>query len=170
MEKLVSLEVWRSFLAVVDHSSVRRAAKELNKSQPCVSLNLRALEKKVGQRLFDRTTEGTSLTEAGAKLVPWARELVHVDQRLNELLVKPQQRSAFDSRSEQTQSQSLSSRQSAFRDTLRGTRQLAQRVQGQLQELRELGSAAQSLIATIRNTGTSVPMSAISDNAARNGR
>ena len=56
------------FLAVADTSSFRQAAETLHVSQPPLSRAIRELEERLGARLFDRGTQGVSLTEAGRKL------------------------------------------------------------------------------------------------------
>jgi len=64
------------FLAVVDHGSVHRAAKELFVAQPSVSQALRALERDLGADLFHRTGRRLVLTPAGEVLIEPAREVL----------------------------------------------------------------------------------------------
>jgi len=61
------------FLAVADAQSFRQAADTLHLSQPPLSRAIRELEERLGMRLFDRHTQGVNLTEAGHKLLPYAR-------------------------------------------------------------------------------------------------
>ncbi len=68
----------RSFLAVAEHGSITRAAGSLNYSQPAVSLQLRALERQVGQVLFERHAGGAVLTAEGLRLLPVAQEILHL--------------------------------------------------------------------------------------------
>ncbi len=56
------------FLAVADHASFRAAAAELSVTRAAVSQAVRALERRLGRRLFQRTTRSVALTDAGAKL------------------------------------------------------------------------------------------------------
>ena len=44
-----------AFCAVVERKSFSRAAEQLGLSQPAVSLQIAALEKRVGRRLIDRS-------------------------------------------------------------------------------------------------------------------
>ncbi|OLF10248.1 LysR family transcriptional regulator [Actinophytocola xinjiangensis] len=66
----------RYFLAVVDHGSVHRAARELFVAQPSVSQALRALERDLGAELFHRTGRRLVLTAAGEGLVEPARDVL----------------------------------------------------------------------------------------------
>ena len=59
----------RYFLAVVEHGSVAGAARALGVAQPSLSEQVRLLEKRVGVRLFDRTSTGMVPTPAGRRLV-----------------------------------------------------------------------------------------------------
>jgi DNA-binding transcriptional LysR family regulator len=63
------------FLAVADTLSFRQAAETLHLSQPPLSRAIRELEERLGARLFDRSTQGVSLTDAGRKLLPYARSV-----------------------------------------------------------------------------------------------
>ncbi|MEX0284500.1 MAG: LysR family transcriptional regulator [Paracoccaceae bacterium] len=62
------------FLAVARTGSLRAAAERVGGTHATVDRNLRALEEGYGVRLFDRTTRGLSLTDAGEKLIPLAEE------------------------------------------------------------------------------------------------
>ena len=64
----------RCFVAVARLGSFSRAARELFRTQPAVSLQVRKLEAEVGQPLFDRSRRSPSLTEAGRALLAGARE------------------------------------------------------------------------------------------------
>jgi DNA-binding transcriptional LysR family regulator len=61
------------FLAVADHTSFRTAAAELGVTRAAVSQAVQGLERRLGQRLFQRTTRSVALTEAGAKLLATLR-------------------------------------------------------------------------------------------------
>ena len=62
----------RHFLAVARTGSTLAAARELHVNQTTCARRIEALEAALGQRLFDRTRTGRTLTEAGRDLVPCA--------------------------------------------------------------------------------------------------
>lgn len=71
----------RSFLEVANSGSLSRAAGVLGSSQPTLSRQIAQLEAHLGQSLFERTTRGLRLTEAGTALrVPAERMREHAQQ------------------------------------------------------------------------------------------
>lgn len=58
----------RAFASVAAHGSFVRAAEELGISASTLSQIIRALEARLGVRLFNRTTRSVALTEAGRRL------------------------------------------------------------------------------------------------------
>ena len=64
----------QAFVTVAEQGSFSRAAEQLHLSQPAVSKRIAALETRYQQRLFDRVGRDTRLTEAGAVLLPYARQ------------------------------------------------------------------------------------------------
>lgn len=65
----------QTFLTVASEQSFSRAAVKLHRTQPAVSQAIRRLEEEVDERLFDRTSKGGRLTEAGRILLDYARRL-----------------------------------------------------------------------------------------------
>ena len=63
----------RAFLAVAEAGSFSLAAEKLHLTQPAVSKRIAQLEEELGSPLFDRIGRNTSITEAGAALLPHAR-------------------------------------------------------------------------------------------------
>lgn len=61
------------FLAVAEEQNFTRAAARLHVVQSALSVSVRALERDLGGRLFDRNTHRVELTDAGLALVPEAR-------------------------------------------------------------------------------------------------
>lgn len=62
----------RSVVAIAEHRSLVKAAGALFITQPAVSKTLAELEDIVGQRLFDRTPHGVTLTATGRTLLRYA--------------------------------------------------------------------------------------------------
>ena len=73
-----------AFCAVVDRRSFSQAAEQLGVTQPAVSLQIRALEKRLGQRLLDRSGRRVEPTEAGQRLYRSAQRLLALEQQLLE--------------------------------------------------------------------------------------
>jgi DNA-binding transcriptional LysR family regulator len=73
-----------AFCAVVDRRSFSQAAEQLGVTQPAVSLQIRSLEKRLGQRLLDRSGRRVEPTEAGQRLYRSAQRLLAVEQQLLE--------------------------------------------------------------------------------------
>ena len=65
-----------AFDAVVRYGSVGKAALALNSTQPTISRQIRALEQRLGQSLFDRDAAGMHPTAAGLELLPRARHIL----------------------------------------------------------------------------------------------
>lgn len=62
----------RAFVTVAREGNVSRAAQKLHRSQPAVSLQLKALAEVTGLMLLERTRHGMTLTPDGALLLPLA--------------------------------------------------------------------------------------------------
>jgi len=73
-----------AFCAVVDRRSFSQAAEQLGVTQPAVSLQIRSLEKRLGQRLLDRSGRRVEPTEAGQRLYRSAQRLLALEQQLLE--------------------------------------------------------------------------------------
>jgi DNA-binding transcriptional LysR family regulator len=68
------------FLAVASERSFSRAAAKLHRTQPAVSQSVKRLEGELGERLFDRSSKGGHLTEAGSILLDYARQLIRLKE------------------------------------------------------------------------------------------
>ncbi|HWH06353.1 MAG TPA: LysR family transcriptional regulator, partial [Gaiellaceae bacterium] len=73
-----------AFCAVVDCKSFSQAAERLGVSQPAVSLQIRALEERVGRQLLDRSGRRVEPTEAGRRLYRDAQRLLALEEQLFE--------------------------------------------------------------------------------------
>lgn len=67
---IVDLKIFES---VARLGGMSRAAVEMNTVQSNVTARIRSLEDELGLQLFHRTSQGVSLTQAGHRLLPYAR-------------------------------------------------------------------------------------------------
>lgn len=72
----------RVFLAVYKHKSFSRASAKLGLKQPTVSIHIKALEKKLGCRLFDRTGQKVIPTAEARVLFEHAESVVETAEKL----------------------------------------------------------------------------------------
>jgi DNA-binding transcriptional LysR family regulator len=71
-----------AFCAVVERRSFSQAAERLGVTQPAVSLQVRALEKRLGAQLLDRSGRRVEPTEAGLRLYRGAQRLLALEEQL----------------------------------------------------------------------------------------
>ena len=71
-----------AFCAVVERKSFSHAAERLGVTQPAVSLQVRALEKRLGAQLLDRSGRRVEPTEAGLRLYRGAQRLLALEEQL----------------------------------------------------------------------------------------
>ncbi len=71
-----------AFCAVVELRSFSQAAERLGVTQPAVSMQVRALEERLGQRLLDRSGRRVEPTEAGMRLYRGAQRLIAFEEQL----------------------------------------------------------------------------------------
>src|SRR6058998_2905881 len=71
-----------AFCAVVERRSFSQAADQLGVTQPAVSLQIRSLEQRLGQRLLDRSGRRVEPTEAGLRLYRGAQRLLALEEQL----------------------------------------------------------------------------------------
>jgi DNA-binding transcriptional LysR family regulator len=74
----------QAFCAVVEKKSFSQAAELLGVTQPAVSLQVRALEERVGQTLLDRSGRRVEPTEAGRRLYRSAQRMLALEEQLME--------------------------------------------------------------------------------------
>ncbi len=74
----------QAFCAVVEKKSFSQAAEQLGVTQPAVSLQVRALEERVGQTLLDRSGRRVEPTESGERLYRSAQRLLALEEQLLE--------------------------------------------------------------------------------------
>ena len=66
------------FRAVAEHLNFRKAAEQLFLTQPAVTLQIKALERDLGVRVFDRAGGKITLTRQGAVLLEYANKLANL--------------------------------------------------------------------------------------------
>ena len=73
----MQVELIETFLDLCETRSFHRTAERLGVTQSTVSARIRALERALGRRLFERSRSGTGLTTEGLRFEPHARSLRH---------------------------------------------------------------------------------------------
>jgi DNA-binding transcriptional LysR family regulator len=76
-----------AFVAVVERKSFSRAAERLGVTQPAVSLQIGALERRLGVQLLDRSGRRVEPTEAGQQLYRSAQRVLAAEEQLLDELV-----------------------------------------------------------------------------------
>ena len=71
-----------AFCTVVERRSFSQAAERLGVTQPAVSLQVRALEKRLGTQLLDRSGRRVEPTEAGRRLYRGAQRMLALEDQL----------------------------------------------------------------------------------------
>jgi DNA-binding transcriptional LysR family regulator len=71
-----------AFCEVVERKSFSQAAERLGVTQPAVSLQVRALEKRLGTQLLDRSGRRVEPTEAGQRLYRAAQRMLTLEEQL----------------------------------------------------------------------------------------
>ncbi|KTD59325.1 LysR family transcriptional regulator [Legionella santicrucis] len=72
----------QSFLAVVELHSISLAAKKLHITQPALSKRIKKLESEWNSQLFISSGLRTELTEKGKQLLPYIRQMMHLNAEL----------------------------------------------------------------------------------------
>jgi DNA-binding transcriptional LysR family regulator len=71
-----------AFCAVVERKSFSQAAERLGVTQPAVSLQVRALEERLGRKLLDRSGRRVEPTETGLQLYRNAQRILSAEEQL----------------------------------------------------------------------------------------
>jgi DNA-binding transcriptional LysR family regulator len=78
------IDTWAAFVAVADTRSFVAAARRLQRSPAAVTRAIGALERRLGTRLFTRTTRAVALTDAGRRFLDPGQQLLHTFAALEE--------------------------------------------------------------------------------------
>ncbi len=84
----MKLSQLRDLVAIVEHGSLRAAARHLDVEQPVLTRSVRALEQELGTPMFDRNATGMTLTPAGKRFHQRASLIVHEAERAKDELAQ----------------------------------------------------------------------------------
>lgn len=73
---MIKIDLLNIFLSVAETKNFSQSAAINHVSQSTISKRIKALEKDLHVKLFERDAGGVRLTEAGKTLLPWAKKLV----------------------------------------------------------------------------------------------
>jgi DNA-binding transcriptional LysR family regulator len=86
---MLDLELLRSFVSVVDAGGFTRAGERVHRTQSTVSQQIKRLEEDVGQPLLIRSGKDVTPTEAGERLLTYARRLLAIAEEARDVLARP---------------------------------------------------------------------------------
>lgn len=92
MERPLDLEAVRAFILIAELGSFTRAAEAMRTTQGAISLRLKRLEGRLGDRLVERTPRYVELSARGAAFLEHARRLVEAHDRALAVLAGARQR------------------------------------------------------------------------------
>ncbi len=69
-----------AFLQVATHKSFSRAADVLQLTQPSITARIQALERELGEELFERSGRGVRMTDAGLAFLPYVEKMLQTLQ------------------------------------------------------------------------------------------
>lgn len=79
-------DLLRAFVAVAECEGFSAAGKIINRTQSAVSLQIKRLEDRMGEPLFERTSRSVLLTPAGGRLLPYARQILKLQDEAHRML------------------------------------------------------------------------------------
>jgi DNA-binding transcriptional LysR family regulator len=86
---MLDLELLRSFVSVVDAGGFTRAGERVHRTQSTVSQQIKRLEDDIGRPLLNRSGKDVTPTEAGERLLSYARRLLALAQEARDVLTQP---------------------------------------------------------------------------------
>jgi DNA-binding transcriptional LysR family regulator len=86
---MFDLELLRSFVSVVDAGGFTRAGERVHRTQSTVSQQIKRLEEDVGQPLLNRSGRDVVPTEAGERLLSYARRLLSLAEEARDVMARP---------------------------------------------------------------------------------
>ncbi|MBZ9537820.1 LysR family transcriptional regulator [Modicisalibacter tunisiensis] len=79
-------DLLRSFVTVAECEGFSAAGKILCRTQSAVSLQIKRLEDRMGESLFERTSRSVLLTPAGGRLLPYARQMLKLEDEARRMM------------------------------------------------------------------------------------
>src|SRR5436305_7355499 len=89
MARMLDLELLRSFVSVVDSGGFTRAGERVHRTQSTVSQQIKRLEDDIGQPLLNRSGKDVTPTEAGERLLSYARRLLSLAEEARDVVARP---------------------------------------------------------------------------------
>src|SRR5256886_8279349 len=89
MARMLDLELLRSFVSVIDSGGFTRAGERVHRTQSTVSQQIKRLEDDIGQPLLNRTAKDVTPTEAGERLLSYARRLLSLAEEARDVVTRP---------------------------------------------------------------------------------
>jgi DNA-binding transcriptional LysR family regulator len=86
---MLDLELLRSFVSVVEAGGFTRAGERVHRTQSTVSQQIRRLEDDLGQVLLHRNGKDVTPTEAGERLLSYARRLLSLAEEARDVVGRP---------------------------------------------------------------------------------
>src|SRR3569623_2015164 len=92
---MLDIELLRSFVSVVDAGGFTRAGERVHRTQATVSQQIKRLEDDIGQVLLHRDGKNLRPTEAGERLLSYARRLLSLAEEARDVLSQPDSEGAI---------------------------------------------------------------------------
>lgn len=89
MQRLLDIDLLRSFVAVAEARSFTRAAARLSRVQSAVSMQIKRLEEALDRRLFERDSRTVTLTRDGEAMLGHARRMLSLNNEVFEDMSRP---------------------------------------------------------------------------------
>jgi DNA-binding transcriptional LysR family regulator len=86
---VLDLELLKSFVSVVDAGGFTRASERVHRTQSTASQQIRRLEEDLGQTLLNRKGKYVMPTEAGERLLSYARRLLSLAEEARDVVGRP---------------------------------------------------------------------------------
>src|SRR5215472_4693775 len=86
---MLDLDLLRSFVSVVEAGGFTRAGERVHRTQSTVSQQIKRLEEEIGQPLLYRNGKDVTPSEAGERLLSYARRLLSLAEEARDVVGRP---------------------------------------------------------------------------------